>query len=282
MAASWVTDCTRTVAVLCAFVLAGCHGSDSGGQTAVRSEASMALQVLDPIEEQGSTNGDPTSGNSGSSGAVPLGFTIDFFGRRFDQLFISNNGYVTFGEEHALFTPYYLQRAKLPIIAPFFADADLTSGAGSVTHGPTQVNGRPAFMVTWRDVGYYRGHTDKRNTFQLALIDRSDVSAGSFDIELNYEQIQWETGDHSGGKNGRGSLVFPDSNRGGTSAHAGYSDGSGRPGTFLELPGSGVEGAFLDENQGSGLRNNSLDPGGVRGRYVFAIRSGCTITDPRC
>jgi len=257
--------------VLCVLLLASCHGSDSSGRTPVRGDAGLSTFALQAIEQQGSRGGDPTTGNTGNSEEAPLGFAIDFFGRRFDRMFVSNNGYVTFGEESPLFTPYNLQKATLPIIAPFFADADLTSGAGSVSHGPTSVDGRLAYGVTWKDVGYFRRGTDKRNTFQLLLIDRSDVSPGAFDIEFNYEQIQWETGDHSGGRKGLGSIVFSEA-AGGSSAHAGYSAGTGVAGTFFEIPGSGVAGAFLDSNPTTGLEHTSLHTQ-VPGRYLLEIRS---------
>jgi len=63
----------------------------------------------------------------------------------------------------------------------------------------------------------------------------SGSGVGNFDIEYNYNKNQWETGDASGGNNSLG----------GTSAHMGYSNGSGNPGTSFELPGSGTPGSFL-------------------------------------
>jgi len=58
------------------------------------------------------------------------------------------------------------------------------------------------FGVTWPGVGCYNQNATHRNFFQVVLVDRSDVAAGDFDIEFNYDQIQWETGDFSGGSNG--------------------------------------------------------------------------------
>jgi hypothetical protein len=49
--------------------------------------------------------------------------------------------------------------------------------------------------------------------FQLVLIERSDTGAGNFDFEFNYDQIQWEARNASGGVNGLG----------GSSARAGFS-----------------------------------------------------------
>jgi hypothetical protein len=36
---------------------------------------------------------------------------------------------------------------------------------------------------------------DKLATFELLLVDRSDTGAGNFDVEFNYDTVQWETGD---------------------------------------------------------------------------------------
>src|SRR5262249_8171730 len=125
-----------------------------------------------------------------------------------------------------------------PMIAPFFADVD-TEGAGSglVKYGTDIVNGFAAFGVEWPAVGYFFSHVAKLNTFELILINRSDTGAGNFDIEFNYNVVQWETGDASGGSNGLG----------GTSVAVGYSNGlSGASNVFFQLPGSLVNGALID------------------------------------
>ena len=115
-------------------------------------------------------------------------------------------------------------------------------------------------------MGYFSQGLDKLNNFQLVLIDRSsEGAAGDFDIEFNYDQIEWETGGFSGGSGGLG----------GSSARAGYSNGAG---DFFELPGSGVNGAFLDGGTSS-LVANSLNSD-VEGRYLFAVRNGDVIVDP--
>ncbi|MBO1268115.1 PxKF domain-containing protein [Arthrobacter cavernae] len=113
------------------------------------------------------------------------------------------------------------------------------------------------------NVGYYAGHTDKLNSFQLLLVNREDSSTpGDFDIVFNYDQIQWESGDFSGGSAGLG----------GTSAAAGFSNGSGQEGTFYELAGSLTNGAFLDSSP-TGLSVTSTDSA-VSGRHVFRVRGG--------
>jgi hypothetical protein len=91
--------------------------------------------------------------------------------------------------------------------------------------------------VEWPAVGYFGAHTDKLATFELLLVDRPDTGAGNFDIEFNYNSVQWETGDASGGRGGLG----------GISAGVGYSNGlSGTSNVFFQLPGSLVNGALID------------------------------------
>ena len=206
-----------------------------------------------------------------SSSEQQIGFTLNFFGRTRSSLFVNNNGNVTFGGGLSEFTPFGLTGTQVEIIAAFFADVDTTNtGSRLVTFGQDTVSGRRAFGVNYIDVGYFDAHADKLNSFQLILIDRSDTGAGNFDIEFNYDRILWETGDASDGVNGFG----------GVSAAVGYSNGSGLPGTYSELPGSRVPGSFLDSGPASLVRN-SLNSGGVPGRYVFNVRFGAvtpTIT----
>jgi hypothetical protein len=203
--------------------------------------------------------------DDGSTGQVNIGFNINFFGQNYSQLYVNNNGNVTFTNSLGTYTPFGLTTAFTPIMAPFFADVDTRNGGSAeVTYGTGTVGTHAAFGVNWDGVGYYGAHADKLNRFQLVLIDRSDTGAGNFDIEFNYNQVQWETGDASGGSGGLG----------GVSAHAGFSNGSGDPGTFFELTGSGVNGAFLDNGpSGTALIFNSIGSD-VDGRYLFHARNG--------
>ncbi len=193
-----------------------------------------------------------------------LAFAINYFGITHNSVWVNNNGNVTFGTPLSSYTPFDLTSTSTAIIAPFFGDVDTRGdGSGTVTYGNTSFGGRPAFCVNWINVGYFSSADDKLNSFQLIIVDRSDVSTGDFDMYFNYNQIQWETGNASGGDFGLG----------GSSARAGYSNGID---TSLELPGSAVNGAFLDSSPSGLTRNNR---GSVEnGRYVFPVRSGVAPT----
>ena len=211
----------------------------------------------------------PSDGGTCAGTQVPVGFNMNFFGVNASSVFINTNGNVTLDSPLSTFTPFGLTAASRQIIAPFFADVDTRNPAsGVVTFGSGTFGGRNAFGVNWLGVGYFDSHVDKTNSFQVLLVDRSDTGTGNFDIVFNYDQVLWETGDASGGVNGLG----------GSSAHAGFSNGSGAPGTSFELAGSGVPGALINGGPNA-LITHSLNSD-VLGRYIFTARSGQVIVVP--
>lgn len=197
--------------------------------------------------------------DDGSTSLISLGFSINFSGVAKNSLYINNNGNVTFDSTLSTYTPFDLTTTNRQILAPFFGDVD-TRNSSLVTYGTGTVNGHQAFGVNWVDVGYFSQANDKLNSFQLIIINRSDLGIGNWDFMFNYGQIEWETGDASGGTDGLG----------GHSARAGFS----LPGTCLELPGSSYNGAFLDSGpSATALVENSLYST-VEGRYIFSVRGG--------
>ncbi len=192
--------------------------------------------------------------------AQDIGFDINFLGTTYRNVYINNNGNLTFDAPLATYTPFGLAGTNRVIIAPFFADVDTRVGP-TVTFGRGTINNRQVFVVNWPGVGCYSEITTVRNGFQVVLINRSDRNPGDFDIEFNYDQIQWDSGEASGG----------DTNcLGGTSARVGYSNGSN---LYKELVGSGVPNAFLDSGPYSLIHRSEgsiLQPG----RYVFEVKNG--------
>ena len=112
------------------------------------------------------------------------------------------------------------------MIAPYWADVD-TRGGGNITVRTDIPN---QAIVTWDKVGYYNQHTDKTASFQLVLRGEDyPILPGEDNVGFFYKDIQWETGDASGGTGGFN----------GTQAAVGFSDGlsSVNPGEFT-LTGS--------------------------------------------
>ena len=207
-----------------------------------------------------------------STGLIALGFTLNFFGIQRSEVYVNNNGNLTFDSALSEYTPFDLTSTGREIIAPFFADVDTRSAGDPVTYGTGTFDGRPAFGANFINVDYFPSnatHTN-RNSFQVILVDRSDIGPGDFDIIFNYDQIQWEAGGASGSDA---------DGLGGNSARVGYSNGSGDPGTFFELPGSAVNGAFLDGGPNA-LAENSLRSD-IVGRYRFSSRDGDFEPAPR-
>jgi hypothetical protein len=205
--------------------------------------------------------------DDGSTGLVNLGFTFNFFGSNYAQTYVNNNGNVTFDSPLSTFTPFPLLTTNRVILAPFFGDVDtrgLTNGSLPVTFGTGTFGGQAAFGVNWVNVGYFPSATDKLNSFQLLIVDRSDIAVGDADIYFNYDKIQWETGGASGGVGGLG----------GNSARVGYSNGVN---TAFELPGSAVNGAFLDGGPNALIAGSNI---GEPGRYRFEVRGGQVIGVP--
>lgn len=196
-----------------------------------------------------------------STASVNIGFNINFYGVNQGNLFVNNNGNVTFSGPLGEYTPFGLLPSLIPIIAPFFADVDTRAG-NAMAYGQDTIGGKSVFGVNWIDVGYFSIHTNKLNSFQLILTDRSDIAAGDFDFEFNYDKIQWETGDASGGSNGLG----------GDSARVGYTNGGA---VDLEFAGSGVNGAFLDGGPNA-LISGSLNSS-IAGQYIFNVRNGAVV-----
>lgn len=196
---------------------------------------------------------------------------INFFGVSTTSVFVNNNGNVTFQSGLSQYTPNGLATGVgQPIIAPFFADVDTRGpGSGLVTYGNSIYNGHAAFVVNYPHVGYFDSHADKVNTFQLILSDRADTGSGNFDVEFNYDSIQWETGDASSGSGGLG----------GVSAAVGYSNGQGgSSNVFYQLDGSLVNGALIDGGVDA-LIGHSVNSD-IGGRYDFQVRNGAVLPTP--
>lgn len=233
----------------------------SGAQSNVATVSIMVAAISGAAIRPGFNSNALPGNDDGSTGTVATGFMVNFFGRNYSTVSINNNGNLTFDGSMGTYTPFGLTAVNRAIIAPFFADVDTRVG-NVVRYGTGTVDGRPAFGVNWPGVGCYSRNISVLNDFQVVLIDRSDLSVGSFDIEFNYNRIQWETGQASGGN-----AVC----QGGSAARVGFSNGTSAPGTFFELPGSGVPGSFMDSNTATGLIHNSLNTP-QRGRYVFPVR----------
>jgi hypothetical protein len=218
-------------------------------------------------------NDDGTYPGSAQNGASPMGFDINFYGTDYNAAFVNNNGNITFDNALSTYTPFGLIGTSSVIIAAFFADVD-TRGDGSadVNFGQGMLDGHKVFVVNWPGVGCFNSIGTVLNNFQLIVIDRPDRGTGAlgddFDIEFNYNTIQWDAGQASGSD--AQCLNAPDAN----SAAVGFSNGST---SAFELPGSQISGGLLDSNAATGLINHSMNSSTL-GRYLFTVHAGQPAT----
>ncbi|MBW6459648.1 MAG: hypothetical protein K0B08_03665 [Bacteroidales bacterium] len=142
--------------------------------------------------------------DDGSSSLITLPFTFCLYGDQYTSLYINNNGNLTFTSPTSTFTPFAFPSTPLAIVAPFFADVDTRpAGGGAVWYKIETSPNR--ITIIWNVVGYYNLHTDKLNTFQVILTDGNDPLIGiGKNVAFAYEEMQWTTGDFSGGVNGFG------------------------------------------------------------------------------
>ena len=111
------------------------------------------------------------------------------------------------------------------MIAPFWGDVDTRCAAcGNVWVAAPNAE---TTVVTWDNVGFFSQNSTPTNNFQLVLRDRNDTGAGNFDIEFRYDDLNWTTGEASGGNS---------AGLGGIPAQAGFDAGNGTD--FFTLPGS--------------------------------------------
>lgn len=193
--------------------------------------------------------GDPPcyQNDDGSSSVISLGFTFDLFGTGQTEIYINNNGNVSFGGPYWSYSPEGFPIADYPMVAPFWGDVDTRSmedGAGVVW----MKQGTHYLAVTWDHVGYYSQNTELQSTFQLVISDGTYEPMGlGNNVCFCFGDMQWTTGDASDGVNGFG----------GYPATVGVNKGNGtdyfligrfdHPGSDYDGPGGNVDGVdYLD------------------------------------
>ncbi|KQZ43759.1 nidogen-like domain-containing protein [Duganella sp. Root1480D1] len=210
-------------------------------------------QTLVPAVDDGSTK-------VGLTNNMKLGLN----GSVYSGLFINTNGNVSFGSGMGTFSPEAFNSNSYgrSFLAPFFGDVDIRNGGGTIGYGSTKFAGHNAFAVTWSDVGYFPQMNDKKNTFQLVLVDRSDTGANNFDFYYNYGSIQWDKSSSS------------DKTRAGFHMQGTAAD--------FEFAGSGAAKQMLDSGKNALIKGSNV---ALDGRYAFNVRGGVAafaeqVSDP--
>lgn len=229
--------------------------------------ASISAANAGAIHDAGLFTNTLAANDDGSTGQVNLGFTANINGSNYNQTYVNNNGNITFNNALSTFTPSAISSGAFgPIIAAFFADVDTRApGSNPVSYGTSMLGGRNVFGVNYINVGVFSSQPIF-NSFQMILTDRSDIGAGDFDIQFNYDTIVWEAGTASNA---------PQGGLGGISALVGYWTSSTSNAT---LEGSLVNGALIDGGPNA-LISHSLNSN-ILGQYNFQVRNGQVVVNP--
>lgn len=226
-------------------------------QAPVTAPASSVLcECIVPIDNSFQvvpfTNGvasDDYRNDDGSSPQIALPFQFCFYGQNINSVYINNNGNVSFGASYGTFTANSFPDATFIMIAPFWADVDTRGANSGVVYYKLTAT---SLIVRWQTVGYYSMYDDKLNDFQLIITDGTDpILPSGNNVAFCYGDMQWTTGDASGGTNGFG----------GSPATVGVNRGNGTDyiqiGQF-DQPGTAYDGPFGSPDQVSWLDNQTL------------------------
>ena len=148
------------------------------------------------------------------------GFRPDFFGASYGQVFVNNNGNITFDgplrRSRRRARSHGQQRSSRRSSPTWTPDPGVRLDELR-RHGHGR-RFRLAFGVNYqRQLLPVRRTTSGTRSSSCSSTAPTPAAPADFDIEFNYDQIQWETGGASGGTSGLG----------GTSARVGYSAGTG-------------------------------------------------------
>ncbi|XP_053123561.1 alpha-tectorin-like [Hemicordylus capensis] len=182
--------------------------------------------------------------DDGASPQISISESFYFYAKRYQSLYVNNNGVLSFGKPVSQFTPdpFPLTDGR-SFVAPFWADVD-NRITGTVYYRESQdeqllqrvtadidayfpsgkFTATWVFVATWDQVAFYGSLSSKVNTFQAVLTSNGELSF----VLLNYQDIQWISGQASGGDAHTG--------LGGTPAQAGFNNGDAE--NYFNIPGS--------------------------------------------
>ncbi len=150
-----------------------------------------------------------------SSDTIGLPFIFCFYGDTITEVYINNNGNISFGSPYSTFTANSFPDSTYSMIAPLWSDVDTRGALSGVVYYKVFSGG---LVVQWDHVGYFDSYDDKLNTYQLIITDgNSNLLPEQKNVGFCYKDMQWTTGDASGGSGGFG----------GTPATAGVNFGDG-------------------------------------------------------
>jgi len=140
-----------------------------------------------------------TSVDDGWAAASPfnLPFQFCFYGLNYSQVWMNNNGNISFNNGISTFSSSAFPSAGNRMIAAFWADFYLTNGGTMhATITPT------AAIFNWVSMGYYNNQSDKVNTCQIVITNGADPLVIEGNTAIHFADMQWTTGSASSGIGG--------------------------------------------------------------------------------
>jgi protocatechuate 3,4-dioxygenase beta subunit len=216
-----------------------------------------------------------------SSQLIHLPFAFNLYGSSYNAVHINNNGNISFDQPYYTFSSTGFPVNRYPMVAPFWADIDTRNPASGLVYYKVEAH---RLTVIWELVGYYNQQAGKKNTFEVIISDGSDTLVGlGNNVCFSYGDMQWTTGNASGGVGGFG----------GVPATAGVNKGDGvkfaQIGRFnqnsdvYDGPGGNPDGVnYLDGKQvcfnASGDNISPIAVGFPAGN-IIEVTAGTTLTD---
>jgi gliding motility-associated-like protein len=137
--------------------------------------------------------------DDGHSPALTLPFQFCFYGNVINapgsanqNMYVNNNGNISFGNFYTTYLPPNFPVAGFTMIGAFFADID-TRGANS---GVVYMRRMPHYAIfKWDRVGYYSNQDDKLNSFMIVISDgTSPIIPNGLNAAIYYGDMQWALG----------------------------------------------------------------------------------------
>lgn len=128
---------------------------------------------------------------------LTLPFQFCFYGVSYNQVWMNNNGNISFGSGISSFSSTAFPSVGNKMIAAFWADFYLTNGGTMhATITPT------AAIFNWVSMGYYNNQSDKVNTCQIVITNGTDPLVIEGNTAIHFADMQWTTGSASAGVGG--------------------------------------------------------------------------------
>ncbi len=126
-------------------------------------------------------------GDDLSSGAVNIGFTFNYYGTAYTQVYIGSNGYLTFGSGDSTYSNYPFPSSDAYVrIAPYFDDL-YVSVPGKIVYQTLGSAPNRRFVVQYSGIQHCCSDTNPRGDFEVTLHENG--SNGPNVIQFQYNNV---------------------------------------------------------------------------------------------